>query len=132
MKQEQKKWKNNQKINQNYIIIAIIAVIVLAFAGFLLIKGCSNNKNNDNNENSETPKREIVSEESLINAYGMSKEDAINIVKEIYNGDSYEFTAEINEDAKYVVTANNILTKTSSKFLVDPTSTSKSFYEINE
>ena len=127
------KEKENNK-NLYYIIIAVVAVIVLV-GGFLLIKGCSNNKANNeenNKENAENDKKEAASEESIIKAYGMSKEDAINIVKDIYNGDNYEFSADINEDSKYIVIVKNIITESTNKYLVDPTSTSKSFYEINE
>lgn len=131
---ENKEVKSSNAKNNNtaYIIIAV-GIVILIVGGFLLIKGCSSKKdNNENNENTEEIKKEAATEESIINAYGMSKEDAINLVKEIYNGDNYEFSADINEDSKYIVTVKNTLTETNSKFLVDPTSTSKSYYEINE
>ena len=119
--------KENKKGNGiiQYIIIGVITVVILVL-GFLLLKGCSNE--NDN----KTSKKIPASEEQIKNAYDMSKEDAINIVKALYNSDVYEFEAKINEDSKYVVTVKNTITESVTKFLVDPTSTNGSFYEINE
>ncbi len=124
--------KKKNSFNMNYIIVAVIIVIVLIL-GLLLIKGCSK-KDSSNNENNEEKviEKKAVDESDLVESYGMSKEDAINIVKTAYNGDIYEFSAEINKDSKYIVTVKNLVTNTESKFLVDPTSTSKSFYMLDE
>jgi hypothetical protein len=59
----------------------------------------------------------------------MSKQDAINLVKSIFNSDTFEFEAEINKEAKYVVTVKNTITDGTYKYLVDPVS--KSFSEMN-
>ena len=125
----------NKKGDYKLILIsfAIVTVIVLIT---LLIFGNTNKKdeNKDNvkvNDNTQVVKKG-TSEESIKKAYGMSKEDAISIVREIYNGESYEFTCEINSDSKYVVTVSNTATKSVSKYLVDPESKDNSFYEIDE
>lgn len=134
MENENKK-SEIKKTNNNltYIIIAVIAVVLVVVI-LLVAKGCSkdSDKKDDNNSNEEVIKKEGAEEGDLVEAYGMSREDAINIVKSIYNGDNYEFSAEINEDSKYIVSVKNTITETTDKFLVDPQSTSKSFYSITE
>ena len=93
------------------------------------MKGCS--KSSEKNNEEEQPKtidKIGASEQALIDAYGMSKNDAIEIVKEIYNSDNFEFSADINKDSKYVVTVKNTITNKSDKYIVDPTSSDKSFY----
>ena len=117
--------KKGKKKNNFLLIISIsvITVVILAL-GLILIKGCSKEKD-------EKIKKVGAKEEDIISAYNMSKEDAINRVKTIYNGDMYEFSAEINEDSKYIVSVKNIITEGITKYLVDPTSLNGSFYEID-
>ena len=123
--------KNSSNKSKNIIIIAIVIVIVLALL-LILIRGCSKGKKEDKKEEEKIIEKKGSSEENIKEAYGMSKEDAINIVKEIYNSDSYEFTCEIDNDSKYVVTVKNIVTNEVTKYIVDPESKDNSFYEINE
>ena len=114
----------NKKNIKNIIIISAIAVVILAL-GLVLIKGCSTKK--------EKEVEKVASkEDDIVKAYDMSGEDAINLVKEIYNSDNYEFSVEINKDSKYIVSVKNTLTESITKFLVDPTSLNGSFYEIDE
>ena len=133
--------KKNEKIKEkssinNYKILfmAIIGVLVLIIICVAAFKGCSkNDSKNSNNSNEEEKIKKIgASEEDIISAYGMSKQDAINIVKEIYNSDNFEFSADINEDSKYVVSVENTITKKVDKYVVDPTVEGKSFYMITE
>ena len=126
-----KKEKNVKNNNINIIIIAV-GVVILLLVGFIVIKGCS--KSSKNNEETQEEKIKMVgaSEEDLISSYGMSKNDAIEIVKTIYNSDNYEFSADINEDSKYIISVKNLITEKVDKYLVDPTSTNKSFYLVTE
>lgn len=117
--------KNNK--NLYVIVLAVIAVIILVI-GLVLIKGCSK----ENKEKEKIVEKAPAKEEDIIAAYNMSGEDAINIVKSIYNSDVYEFSYEIDKNSKYVVKVKNLISENISKFLVDPTSTNGSFYEINE
>lgn len=117
-----------KKLNRNKIIIISVTAIIVLILGIVLIKGCSNNSNNDNKKEIE---KVGASENDIIKAYNMSKEDAINIVKGIYNSDVYEFSAEINEDSKYIVSVKNLATNKITKYLVDPVKKG-SFYEIDE
>ena len=114
---------------KNIIIIIVISLFLLVL-GFILLKGGSNSKENGKENNGV--ERKGASEEDIVNAYNMSKDDAIEIVKRIYNGDIYEFSAEINKDSKYIVTVKNTITKSDTKYLVDPTKTNGSFYEVDE
>lgn len=113
-----------KKLDKNYIIIAVIVVLVLLVIGFAFVKGCSKSDNSNNNEEVE---KKGAAEEDIIKAYGMSKEDAIEIVKKIYNGDNFEFSADINNESQYVVSVKNIITENVTKFIVEPTT--GSFYE---
>ena len=123
--------KNNSNKSKNIIIMAIVIVIVLALL-LILIKGCSKEKKEEKKEENNIIEKKGASEGNIIEAYGMSKEDAINIVKEIYNSDSYEFTCEIDNDSKYVVSVKNVVTNEVTKYIVDPESKDNSFYEIDE
>ena len=120
-----KKKSNNNKV----IIIAAVVVIVIICIIFLLMNGGNKKENNDKKDNTVVEdKGHKIEEKDIVDAYGMSKEDAINLVKKLFNSDNFEFSAEVNEDAKYVVTAKNTISDTSYKYLVDPIN--QSFYEI--
>lgn len=123
--------KNNTKTkkidNKVLIIGAAVIVIVIILVGFLLFGGSKNDKKEKDNGNvMEEPE---VSENDLKDAYGMSKEDAINLVKNNFNGDNFEFSAEINENNMYTVTIKNTLTGTIYKYEVDPIE--KSYYDLD-
>lgn len=128
--------KEGKKNNYNIIIIAIVAVILLVLVA-LIVKGCGNKKENEEKKQDNKPNETVIekkgsSEEEIKSAYGMSKDDAINIVKEIYNDDVHEYSCEINVDSKYIVSVKNTITNETVKYLVDPESIDNSFYEINE
>ena len=133
MSTEEKK-KNTKKSNNNYIIYAAIGIVALLVIGFFLIKGCSSSSNNETNNEPEPNSSEKIGakEQDIINAYGMSKKDAIDIVKEIYNSENFEFSADINEDSMYVVSVKNTITESIDKYIVDPTSSEHNFYLVLE
>lgn len=79
-------------------------------------------------EEKPTVKPGTTSEETMIKVYGMSKEDAIKLVKTAINSDSFEYTAVISKDAKYVVTVKSTVSNTKYTYEVDPLT--KEFYEI--
>ena len=133
MKKNEEKKEKSSIDNYKILFMAIIGVLVLIIICVAAFKGCSKeNSKNSNNSNEEKIKKIGASEEDIISAYGMSKQDAINIVKEIYNSDNFEFSADINEDSKYVVSVENTITKKVDKYVVDPTVEGKSFYMITE
>lgn len=59
-------------------------------------------------------------DKSVEDTFGTTKEEAIDVVKEMYNGDSYEFDAEIRADNWYVVTVTHVVDKTVTVYEVDP------------
>lgn len=120
--------KEEKKNNNLYIIVLAVIAVILLVLGLVLIKGCS--KKDKEKEN--IVEKDPAKEEDIIAAYNMSGDDAINLVKSIHNSDVYEFSYKINKDSKYVVTVKNLVTEDISKYIVDPTSTNGSFYEINE
>lgn len=109
-------------------VIIIGAVIILALVIAFLVFVLGGNGSNENNENNTTS-QVGVSEQDIKDAYNFSGADAINLVKTIFNGDSFNFTYSINNESKYVVTAKSRVEgdNTVLKFIVDPIT--KSFYE---
>ena len=98
------------------LVIAVLIATVLIITGVVLI---TINKSEDT---PNTPQEEQESvEESLNNATGFSKEDAINIVKENFQSDNYEFTATATNDGLYKVVVKNIVTESEIIYYVDPT-----------
>ena len=124
--------EKTNKTNNNYYIYGAIGVVILLIFGFVFLKGCSGS--NDENKEEDTGNVEKIgaTEKDIIASYGVSKQDAINMVKEIYNSENFEFSADINEDSMYIVSVKNTITESVDKYLVDPTSTEKSFYLITE
>ena len=113
-----KNLKDKKVIIAGAVILLVIIILLFCF----VFKG----KNKENNDSNKIVK---VDEQEIIKSYNVSGNDAIDIVKTIFNGDSFEFTYEINNDAKYVVTAKSKIEgdNTELKFIVDPIT--KSFYE---
>ena len=128
----------NKKVNIMDVILkhkkeiaigAILLVAVIVCIVFLLL----NNGDNSNNENGNTVdntevENVVITEEEIVNTYGLTKEDAINLVKQNINSDNFEYSVEINNKARYVVTVKNTLTNTEYKYEVDPMT--KEYYEI--
>jgi hypothetical protein len=119
----------NKKNSDNNNLIILIALVVLVIVGvvLLIIKGVGNKK--DNKENSEPGEVENFKENQIVDAYNVSKEEAIGLVRNIFNGDVYDFSCEI-KGADYIVTVKNRLTGEVYEYKVDPIN--KSFYEITD
>lgn len=98
------------------LTIAVIVALSLILAGVILIVF---NKD-DKKETPNTPTEE-TREEQLVESTGMTKEQAIEIVKENFGSDNYEFTAEATNDGFYKVTAKNTVEDTEIVYYVDPT-----------
>ena len=99
--------------------IAIIAVIALVVSLVLNNSG-TNDTNKTDDPNIEKPKGPTPSEESIKSEFGMSADDAIELIKTVFTGDAYEYSAKATSDNKYEVTANNTITNTKIVFIVDP------------
>ena len=126
-------WKvidmENKKNKDNNSLIILIVLVVLVIIGvvLLIIKGIGNK--NNNKENNEPGEVENFKENQIIDAYDVSKEEAMGLVRNIFVGDVYDFSCEIY-GANYIVTVKNTLTEEIYQFKVDPIS--KSFYEITD
>ncbi len=104
------------------VVVLAIIICVICFVG----KGNSNNTNN--NANTEPPVEKVFTEQDIIDAYGMSKNDAIELVKKLFNTDNFDYEAEVSKEAKYIVTVTNTINDSIYKYEVDPIS--KSYYEV--
>lgn len=121
------------KKKKELIIGVVLLLAVILCIVFLVTNGKDKKeKNNDNNieDTSKTPQDVVFTEEDLKSAYGVSKEDAINLVKPLFNSDNFEYTAVVTNKAKYLVTVKNTISKKEYKFEVDPVT--KSYYEIEK
>lgn len=112
------------------LIGAIFVIAIIVCIVFFVV-------NKDDNEvvKEEQGKTDVVDdvkvdEKEIVDAYGMTSNQAIDIVKAIFNSDNFEFTCEVNGEAKYVVKAKNVITEKVYEYLVDPIS--GSFYEITK
>ena len=108
--------------DKKVIIGAVVLLVIIILLFCFVFKG----KEKESNEGNKIDK---VDEQEIIKSYNVSGNDAIDIVKTIFNGDSFDFKYEINNEAKYVVTAKSKIEgdNTEIKFIVDPIT--KSFYE---
>lgn len=120
--------KKKELIIGGVLLLAVILCIV-----FLVTNGKDKKeKSKDNNieDTNKAPQDVVFTEEDLKSAYGVSKEDAINLVKPLFNSDNFEYTAVVTNKAKYLVTVKNTISKKEYKFEVDPVT--KSYYEIEK
>lgn len=113
------------------LIIGIVFVLVIIVC---LIFFFANNKNgkgsSSNTENNVIGGDVTFTEQDLIDTYGVSGENAINIVKEYYNSDNFEYSFSVTDDAMYIVTVKNSINGNTYKFKLNPST--KSYYSIDE
>lgn len=104
------------------LVVAAIVCIVFLF---------NNSKEEDNNingNNEENIVYEKVTEDQIVDVYGVSKEDAIALVKQNFNSDNFEYSVEISSEARYIVTVKNVIDEKEYKFEVNPMT--KEYYVI--
>lgn len=121
------------KKKKELIIGVVLLIAVILCIVFLVTNGKDKKeKNIDNNieDTNKAPEDVAFSEEDLKSAYGVNKEDAINLVKPLFNSDNFEYTAVVTNKAKYLVTVKNTISKQEYQFEVDPVT--KSYYEIEK
>lgn len=108
---------------------AVLLVAVVVCIVFLLLNNGDSNKNeNENSTGTGEVENVVITEEEIVKTYGVTKEDAIKLVKQSINSDNFEYSVTINSKAKYIVTVKNTLTNSEYKFEVDPMT--KQYYEI--
>lgn len=98
------------------LIVAVVIAIILIVAGVVFL--------NTNKKEDATTKNPVAEEKTrgdkIEEVTGMTKEDAINIVKDNFGSDNYEFKAEATEDGLYKVVVTNTVEKTTITYFVDP------------
>lgn len=97
------------------LVIAVVIAMVLIITGVVLI-----NATKEEEKTNAPQKEQISNEESLNDATGFSKDDAIDIVKVNFESDNYEFTATATNDGLYKVVVKNIVTESEIIYYVDP------------
>lgn len=94
------------KIKGNKELVALIIVaLILIIVGITMAVG---NDNNENNGTNGTPVEPL-----------MTKEEATNMIKEIFHGDNYEFSCEDIAGGNYKVTVVNSLSGKIYYYFVD-------------
>ena len=130
---KKKKTENKKKtllyfIKKNKIIIAIIIfLIIILTITFLIINNNKNESNNKVNNNDNTTIDEIT-ENDIVDTYNFTKEDAKNLVMQLFNSDNFEFNVTISSNAKYIVEVKNTINDNVYKYEVDPIT--KTYVEI--
>ena len=128
-KEGSKDMKNiNFKDKKVELIIGIVVVVVIIFLGLFLIFKKSDDSKNNGKDNGTEEQGITFTEKNIVDAYGMSSEDAIKLVKDMFHSDNFTFSANVTEDAKYIVTVKNTISNTEYKYEVDPVT--ESFYEL--
>ncbi len=112
--------KNNLRV-----IIALLIAVILIVTGVILL---NNDKPNNDNDNPVIDKK--VTEDDIVVATGMTKEEAIEIVKVNFGSDNYEFSATATNDGLYKVTVTNVVDDSKIIYYVDP-SNGSSYIDMN-
>ena len=100
------------------LVVAVIIAMILIITGVILLNV---DKEEANGKTPNQPVEEKVREEQLVDSTGMTKEDAIEIVKENFGSDNYEFEAEATNDGLYKVIVTNTVDDSKIIYYVDPT-----------
>ena len=111
--------KNNVTI---WIICGVILVVLIAVIVVLIINGTSSQKVNNTIEENTVVEKPIVkiTEQDIIDAYGVSKKDAEELALASFNSDNYECEVEITDNYTYIVTVKDIIDESKYVFEVDP------------
>lgn len=118
------------KDKKTLIVGAIVLVLVIVLLIVFVFNGSSDKKENEVTNNTVEDSTKIT-DKDIEEAYDFSGQDAIKLVKEQFNSDTFEFSYTVSEDSKYIVTAKSIFEddNTVYKFEVDPVT--KSFYSVD-
>lgn len=116
------------KYKKEIAIGAVLLIAVIVCIVFLFVNNGDNDNENENSNTGNEIENVVITEEEIVGAYGVTKEDAIALVKQSINSDNFEFTVTISSEAKYIVTVKNTLTDAIYKYEVDPMT--KQYYEI--
>jgi len=132
VKKSEKKKKGSLLECKKELLIGIVFVIAIVVCiTFLVVNSKDDSDNNSNSVNEENNVNNVVeddryevsdsiTEKDIVDAYGVSMEDAKSIVKANFNSDNFEYSVEISTDATYIVIAKNVINKNVYKFEVNP------------
>ena len=117
--------------NKKVLIIGVIVLLLVIILLIAFVFNHDNDKKENEVNNTVTEEEKKITDKDIETSYGFSGKDAIKLVKEQFNSDTFEFSYTVSEDSKYIVTAKSIFEgdDTVYKFEVDPIT--KSFYSID-
>ncbi len=121
--------KKISKGNEKIFAIVVVAIVLVCFVVIVLTRG---NKKND--DEGKPAAADIVEDNNftsndLKSIYGMSGEEAIEIVKKDFKSDTFEFSYDTDGESQYIVVAKNKITGSEYKYAVDPSS--GSYYTLD-
>lgn len=105
------------------ILSGTVACIIIVILVISLVKDNDKKNGNSNNTNGNKDNENAIysDDDTVKDEYGFSKEDAINVIKKIYNNsENYNFTAKARKDNMYEVTVTSHETKKADVYVVDP------------
>lgn len=97
------------------VIIAVVIALVLIVTGFILLAIGKEEEAPINKVEEEQTK-----EEQLAQITGVSANDAVDIVKDNFYSDNYQFKTEVTKDSLYKVIVTNIIDNSQIIYYVDP------------
>ena len=132
MEKKKSKSKSKSIIKGNEKLFGIIVAVIVLLCLVVIIVTKGNKKNDDEGKPASgdiVDNKSDFTSKDLKDIYGMSGEDAIEIVKKDFKSDTFEFSYDIDKDSQYIITAKNKITGTVYKYSVDPSS--GSYYTID-
>ena len=123
-----------KKIDSQTTIYVSIGIVLLIIIGFVILKFVNpdiitlgGKKDNEVGGKEDPiiqqpviPEGPQPSEETVVEEFGMEMQEAIDIVKEIFNSDNYKFEAKVSAESEYIVTVTDEVTKEKMVFIVNP------------
>ena len=129
MEKKKSKRKNILKGNEKLFGIIVAVVLVLCLVGVIVTRGSKKNDDVKPSSGDIVDDKIDFTDKDLKDIYGMSGEDAIEIVKRDFKSDTFEFSYEVDKNSQYIVIAKNKITGTVYKYSVDPSS--GSYYTVD-
>lgn len=120
-------------MKKKLILIGVVIVLIVgAVVFFILNNNKKEDKSNSNKTNTEQRKYvtqtevDFMSEDEIIKTFGITGEDAINIIKDIFNKETYQFEAKY-DSGKYFIDVTD--QETGEKFVVQFDPVDRSFFQ---
>ena len=116
-------------MKKKLIIICVLIVLVAAGVVFFVFNNKKESKSN-NEERKFVTQTEVdfMSEEEIVERFKVTKEFAIDIVKKVFNKESYQFDAEY-DSGKYFIHVTD--SENGEKFTIQFDPVDKSFFRLS-